>query len=180
MTADAVPLRRPDNRAARVKQRDLERALKLAQRANMPIHSMRLEPDGVSSSSSDNQRIGRTTSIYPGRHSMPPMCCEKTSGWPRYMLIKQLSGSNVACYWSPHKRDKEAGLTLDREAIGPDYGIAVERAAILNAHLDAWRQGRNVERIADAQPGYVSPKQSLSEEGREARQTRLRARHARH
>jgi hypothetical protein len=47
MTADAVPLRRPDNRAARVKQRDLARALKLAQRANMPIHSMRLEPDGV-------------------------------------------------------------------------------------------------------------------------------------
>jgi hypothetical protein len=70
------------------------------------------------------------------------------------MLVKRLSGGAVAYYWSPHKRDKQAGFTLDREALGPDYGIAVERAAILNAHLDAWRQGRNVERIADAQPGY--------------------------
>jgi hypothetical protein len=70
------------------------------------------------------------------------------------MLAKRLSGSKVAYYWSPQKRDKEAGFTLDREALGPDYGIAVERARILNAHLDAWRRGRNVERIADAQPGY--------------------------
>jgi hypothetical protein len=67
------------------------------------------------------------------------------------MLVKQLSGSKVAYYWSPHKRDKEAGFTLDREAFGPNYGFALERAAILNAHLDPWRQGRNVERIADAQ-----------------------------
>jgi hypothetical protein len=70
------------------------------------------------------------------------------------MLVKRLSAGNVAYYWSPHKRDKEAGFTLDREALGPDYGIAVERATILNAHLDAWRQGRNVERVTDAQPGY--------------------------
>jgi hypothetical protein len=69
------------------------------------------------------------------------------------MLVKRLSAGNVAYYWSPHKRDKEAGFTLDREALGPDYGIAVERASILNAHLGAWRQGRNVE-LADAQPGH--------------------------
>src|SRR5215471_14047763 len=70
------------------------------------------------------------------------------------MLVKRLSESKVAYYWSPHKRDKGAGFTLDREALGADYGIAVERATILNAHLDAWRQGRNVERAPDTQPGY--------------------------
>jgi hypothetical protein len=70
------------------------------------------------------------------------------------MLVKQLSGSKVGYYWSPHKRDKAAGFTLDREALGTDYGIAVERAIVLNAHLDAWRQGRSAERTPDAQPGF--------------------------
>jgi hypothetical protein len=59
--------------------------------------------------------------------------------------------NGVAYYWSPHNRDLEAGFTLDREALGPDYGIAVERAAMLNAHLDAWRQGRSAERAMGAQ-----------------------------
>jgi hypothetical protein len=72
------------------------------------------------------------------------------------MPPKQLSDGKVGYYWSPHKRDIEAGFTLDREALGTDYGIAVERANILNAHLDAWRQGRGVERVDDSQPGYAT------------------------
>jgi hypothetical protein len=79
---------------------------------------------------------------------------KKPADWPRYMIVKPLGGGAVGYFWNPQKRDKVAGCTLDREALGPDYGTAIGRAALLNAHLDAWRQGRNVERLADAQPGY--------------------------
>lgn len=30
-----------------------------------------------------------------------------------------------------------------REALGTDYGAAIERAELLNKHFDAWRQGQS-------------------------------------
>jgi hypothetical protein len=53
----------------------------------------------------------------------------KPANWPRYMLAKRLN--RTAYYWSPHKRDLKAGCTLKREALGFDYGAAIERAALL-------------------------------------------------
>jgi hypothetical protein len=41
----------------------------------------------------------------------------------------------TAYYWNPPNRDIAAGFTLGREALGPDYGAAIERARTLNAHL---------------------------------------------
>lgn len=57
------------------------------------------------------------------------------------MLAKRLRACRVAYYWSPHKRDLKAGCTLRREALGTDYASAIDRAELLNKHLDAWRQG---------------------------------------
>jgi integrase len=70
------------------------------------------------------------------------------------MIEKRLAGGGTAYYWNPPNRDVAAGFTLDREALGPDYAAAIERARILNAHLDAWREGRGLAKIGEAQPGY--------------------------
>jgi integrase len=78
----------------------------------------------------------------------------KPASWPKYVIEKRLSAVRTGYYWNPPNRDIAAGFTLGREALGPDYGLAVERATILNAHLDAWRQGRNIARIDETQPGY--------------------------
>ena len=75
-------------------------------------------------------------------------------GWPRYMIEKRLKGGATAYYWNPPNRDIAAGFTLGREALGPNYAEATERARVLNAHFDAWREGRGVERVDEAQPGY--------------------------
>jgi hypothetical protein len=66
----------------------------------------------------------------------------KPASWPKYVIEKQLRAGRTAYYWNPPNRDIAGGFTLGREKLGPDYGIAVERATILNAHLDASRQGR--------------------------------------
>jgi integrase len=80
----------------------------------------------------------------------------KPVGWPRYMIEKRLSTGATAYYWNPPNRDIAAGFTLGREALGPDYGAAVERARILNANLDPWREAHGVEKIDEAQPGYAT------------------------
>lgn len=80
----------------------------------------------------------------------------KPVGWPRYMIEKPLKMGGTSYYWNVPNRDIAAGFTLGREALGPDYGGAVERARILNAHLDAWRDGRGVAKIGEAQPGYAT------------------------
>ncbi len=67
----------------------------------------------------------------------------KPANWPRYMLGKRLKEDRTAYYWSPHKRDLEAGCTVHREALGFDYAAAIARAGLLNRHLDSWRQGRD-------------------------------------
>lgn len=78
----------------------------------------------------------------------------KPAGWPKYMLPKRLKAGAVAYYWNPPKRDLDAGFSLTREPLGPDYARAVERAELLNEHLDAWRRGRSFGKVEEAQPGY--------------------------
>lgn len=59
--------------------------------------------------------------------------------WPRFMTEKRLRDGRVAYYWAPATRDRRAGCPVDPEALGSDYSAAVERAGLLNSHLDAWR-----------------------------------------
>src|SRR5579871_344721 len=73
----------------------------------------------------------------------------KPASWPRYMREKRLKDGRSAYYWEPQGRDLKAGFSLHSEALGPDYGAAVERAAQLNAHLDAWRAGQTAEKSLD-------------------------------
>lgn len=81
---------------------------------------------------------------------------KKPPDWPRYMLAKKLADSRTAYYWSPHKRDLQAGCTLRREALGFDYASAIDRAGMLNKHLDSWRQGREAPKDLDHAPDFGS------------------------
>lgn len=74
----------------------------------------------------------------------------KPAGWPRYMIAKRLTNSQVAYYWNARKSDIERGFTLHREALGLDYSSAISRANQLNAHLDAWRDGRKSDQSPEA------------------------------
>jgi integrase len=62
--------------------------------------------------------------------------------WPRYLVVRRLKKGDLAYYWTPRPKDLNDGFTIQCEALGPSYGAAIDRAATLNAHLDAWRQGR--------------------------------------
>lgn len=80
----------------------------------------------------------------------------KPVNWPRYVQAKRLRDGSVAYYWAPHKRDYKAGCTLRREALGTDYAAAIERAGLLNSHLDSWRQGRGAPEDLDHAPDFGS------------------------
>ena len=67
---------------------------------------------------------------------------KRDADWPRYMKARHLSNGNTAYYWIAHERDRAAGFPLGPEALGLEYGAATRRAAMLNEHLDAWREGR--------------------------------------
>lgn len=69
--------------------------------------------------------------------------------WPRYMTIKRVSGGVAAYYWRPAHRDLAAGCPVHAEPLGRDYAKAAERARLLNAHLDAWRDGRGAPKVPD-------------------------------
>ena len=58
------------------------------------------------------------------------------------MVVRRLRNGEVAYYWTPRPRDLRNGFTIQGEALGCNYGDAVERAAGLNLHLDTWRRGR--------------------------------------
>jgi len=78
----------------------------------------------------------------------------KPTGWPKYMIEKRLKSGATAYYWNPPARDLANGFPLHREALGPDYGAAIERAKLLNEHLNAWRSGRGVVPNEQARRGY--------------------------
>lgn len=70
------------------------------------------------------------------------------------MIEKRLASGAVAYYWNPPVADLEKGFTLHREALGGDYASAAQRAAELNKHLHAWRQGREAAKDLDLQPSF--------------------------
>jgi hypothetical protein len=74
----------------------------------------------------------------------------KPLGWPRYMIAKRLNNGQVAYYWNARNGDIERGFSLHREPLGIDYGTAISRADQLNAHLDAWREGRKADQSPEA------------------------------
>lgn len=73
----------------------------------------------------------------------------KPTGWPRYMREKRLKNGHTGYYWEPQGRYLKAGFKLHGEALGSNYGAAIERAARLNAQLDAWRQGLTADKRLD-------------------------------
>ncbi len=74
--------------------------------------------------------------------------------WPRYMVARRLASGATAYYWTPRRVDLTAGCPMHGEALGPDYAAAVARAGLLNASLDAWRDGRGTTRDPDLSPAY--------------------------
>ena len=70
------------------------------------------------------------------------------------MIEKRLGDNSYAYYWNPPSRDIARGFTQKREALGSDYGQAMERADLLNQHLDAWRAGRGAIPLEQTRRGY--------------------------
>ena len=68
----------------------------------------------------------------------------KPADWPRYMTQKRLKG-RVGYFWATATRDRKANCPVLSEALGPDYGKAKARAAMLNRQLDSWRAGETSE-----------------------------------
>lgn len=62
---------------------------------------------------------------------------KKPVGWPRYMKVRKLAKNRAAYYWVPTERDRARGFSYGPEALGEDYGAALERANALNRFLDA-------------------------------------------
>src|SRR5262249_47721333 len=101
----------------------------------------------------------------PGRGDRPadrPQCenqkrerrVVKPNSWPRYMREKRLKGGGIAYYWEPQRRDHAKGCPIHAEPLGPDYAAAVERANLLNRHLDSWRAGLGSAKLEVARRGY--------------------------
>ena len=67
---------------------------------------------------------------------------KREADWPRYMVARRLAGGRTGYYWVPHRRDLAAGFTFGNEKLGDDYAAACQKAAMLNEHLDAWRDGK--------------------------------------
>jgi hypothetical protein len=72
----------------------------------------------------------------------------KPASWPKYMVGKKVRDA-VAYYWRPPGRDIAKGCPVHPEPLGADYAIAIERAALLNKHLDAWRNGLSEPKSID-------------------------------
>jgi len=82
---------------------------------------------------------------------------KRAADWPRYMKMRRLAGGRLAYYWVPHERDRQAGFSLGPEALGSDFAASVDRARLLNQHLDSWREGQGIpaEVKASARAGTV-------------------------
>ena len=46
----------------------------------------------------------------------------------------------------------QQAFPIDSEILGSDYAVAVDRANMLNAHYDSWRQGRHAVKDLDLSP----------------------------
>jgi hypothetical protein len=92
------------------------------------------------------------------------------------MLEKRLGKGRLAYYWSPNKRDMKAGCPVGREALGLDYGTAIERAKLLNRHLDAWRRGLGTIKNLDTGPQFGTLTWLFEEYKRTAAYERVSAR----
>jgi hypothetical protein len=55
----------------------------------------------------------------------------------------------MAYYWRLPGRDAAKGCPVHAEALGADFGGAIARAALLNEHLDSWRNGLGEPRSID-------------------------------
>ncbi len=66
------------------------------------------------------------------------------------MIAKRLRNGQAAYYWNARNEEIAKGFSLHREALGVDYGAAIVRAGHLNAHLDAWREGRQADPSPEA------------------------------
>lgn len=79
---------------------------------------------------------------------------KKPLGWPRYLVAKRLINGAVGYFWRPQGRDLKADCPIHAEALGSDYGAAVDRANHLNLHLDSWRSGRGQSKSLDLSPRF--------------------------
>ena len=70
------------------------------------------------------------------------------------MREKRLRSGSIAYYWEPQCRDIARGCPIHAEALGSEYAVAVDRANLLNKHLDAWRSGLAGAKIDFAQRGH--------------------------
>ena len=70
------------------------------------------------------------------------------------MVVRRLRSGEIAYYWTPRPKDLQAGFATQGEALGTSYGAAIDRAAALNAHLDAWRHRREGAKDLDAGPRF--------------------------
>jgi hypothetical protein len=80
----------------------------------------------------------------------------KPVDWPRYMVVRRLRNGELAYYWTPRRKDLQDGFTIGGEALGNSYGDAIERAGILNLHLDSWRRGRGDSKNLDTGPRFAT------------------------
>lgn len=72
------------------------------------------------------------------------------------MKVRKLAKNRAAYYWVPTERDRARGFSYGPEALGEDYGAALERANALNRFLDAWRSGLGADKnCLDARHGTV-------------------------
>src|SRR5262245_28885961 len=74
------------------------------------------------------------------------------------MREKRLKAGGIAA--APHQatrlwtRGLPAGCPIHAEPLGPDHSAAVERATLLNCHLDSWRAGLGSAKLEVARRRY--------------------------
>lgn len=69
------------------------------------------------------------------------------------MVVKRLGDGSAAYYWRPQQRDISARCPAHPEALGYDYAEALQRAALLNNQLDAWRHVQSGEAVRSLDNG---------------------------
>ena len=96
----------------------------------------------------------RSANVGTGSDRRRRRAVRRPLDWLRYMKERRLADGSIAYYWYPHPRDLLAGFATRCEPLGRDYGSAIERARMLNLHLDAWRAGRAGIKCLDVGPRF--------------------------